>query len=504
MAVVNLSGDQEDALNRMRIGCILNGGVGSGKSRTGLAFYYVNCGGIVNTTKYVPMTKPRDLYIITTARKRDTLEWEGELANFYLSTNPEYCMYKSIKIVVDSWNNIQKYTDVKDAFFIFDEQRVIGYGAWTKSFLKIASRNKWILLSATPGDTWMDYIPVFIANGFFKNKTDFIKRHVVFSRFTKYPKVEKYINEGVLLKYRNHILINMDFKRKTVAHHTYIDTDYDKRLYNYVTKERWDVFENKPIENAGEYCLVLRKIVNSSPDRQSKLLDIVKEKRKVIIFYSYDYELEILRKLFSDIHYPCSEWNGHKHDPLLDGDHWVYLVQYTAGAEGWNCITTDTIVFYSQSYSYKQMVQAAGRIDRRNTPYIDLYYYHLKSASKIDNVIAKALKAKKQFSEKGFAPEFKKDELPKAPKHSLQPPLFDDTLNPIDYTSESKLKNGEIEYDGVKCYYNLLDPESPLYDPEAVANEEKTHEIEDSIKNMFVEKPETSNDDFGGAYKDWK
>lgn len=504
MAVVNLSVDQEDALNRMRNGCILNGGVGSGKSRTSLAFYYVCCGGMVNTVKYVPMTKPCDLYIITTARKRDTLEWEGELANFYLSTNPKYCMYKDINIVVDSWNNIQKYIDVKDAFFIFDEQRVIGYGAWTKAFLKIASRNKWILLSATPGDTWMDYIPVFIANGFFKNKTDFIRRHVVFSRFTKYPKVEKYINEGVLLKYRNHILVNMEFKRKTVAHHFYVDSDYDKRLYNYVTKERWNVFEDKPIENAGEYCLVLRKIVNSSPDRQIKVLSVVKYRKRVIIFYSYDYELEILRKLFSDINYPCAEWNGHKHEPIPDGDRWVYLVQYTAGAEGWNCITADTIVFYSQSYSYKQMVQAAGRIDRRNTPYIDLYYYHLKSASKIDSVISKALKSKKQFSEKGFAPSFNKDNLPAAPKHLIHFSLFNDPSIPTDNTNESKPKNGEIEHDGIKCYCNLLDPESPLYDPKAVAREDKTHEIEDSIKNMFVEKPETSNDDFGGAYKDWK
>ena len=488
MAVVNLSGDQEDALNRMKNGCILNGGVGSGKSRTAIAFYYVSCGGMVNTTKYVPMTKLKDLYIITTAMKRDSLEWEGELANFYLSINPKYCMYKDIKIVVDSWNNIQKYIDVKDAFFIFDEQRIVGYGTWARSFLKIASKNKWILLTATPGDCWMDYVPVFIANGFFKNKTDFIERHAVYSRYTKYPKVEKYVNEGILLKYRNRILVNMDFKRKTVAHHAYIDTDYDRRLYNYVSKERWNVFEDKPIENAGEYCLVLRKIVNSSPDRQIKLLDIVEKKRKVIIFYSYDYELEILRKLFSDINYPYAEWNGHKHDPIPDGDHWAYLVQYTAGAEGWNCITTDTIVFYSQSYSYKQMVQAAGRIDRRNTPYVDLYYYHLKSASKIDNVIAKALKSKKQFSEKGFAPSFKKD----------NPPISTDNTN------ESKPKNGEIEHDGIKCYCNLLDPESPLYDPKAVAREDKTHEIEDSIKNMFVEKPETSNDDFGGAYKDWK
>lgn len=389
----------------MKNGCILKGGTGSGKSRTGLAYYYTRYGGEVNTEKYVRMINPPDLYIITTARKRDTLEWEQELGHFYLSTNPETCYYKNIKIVVDSWNNIAKYIGVTSAFFIFDEQRVVGYGKWVRSFLKIASKNAWILLTATPGDTWHDYIPVFIANGFFKNKTDFERRHVVYSRFTNYPKVEKYIDEGRLIKYRNHITVNLDYERHTIAHHYDVMCDYDYSLYDSVVHNRWNVFESKPIENAGEYCLVLRRIVNTSVDRQTKLLDIVKQRKKVIIFYNYDYELDILRKLFTN-YYPMTEWNGHKHQDLLDTDHWVYLVQYTAGSEAWNCITTDTVVFYSQSYSYKQMVQAAGRIDRRNTPYKDLYYYHLKSSSRIDSAISKTLKRKKTFSEKNFAPEF--------------------------------------------------------------------------------------------------
>lgn len=405
MPVVSLYGYQEDALKRMKTGCILNGGVGSGKSRTSLAYYYTQMGGELNTTTYVPMTNPLDLYIITTARKRDTLEWEGELANFYLSTNPELSISKN-KIVVDSWNNIQKYVGVKNAFFIFDEQRVVGYGAWTKAFLKIAAANKWILLSATPGDTWMDYIPVFIANGFFKNKTDFIRKHVVWSTFTKFPKVSRYINEGVLINMRNHILINMDFQRQTIAHHESVYVDYDKDMYDYVVRNRWNVFKEQPIENAGEYCLVLRRIANSSLARQNKVIEIVSQHPKAIIFYSYDYELEILHKLF-DGWYPVAEWDGHKHEPLPTGDQWVYLVQYTAGCEGWNCTTTDTIIFYSQNYSYKVMQQAAGRIDRLNTPYRDLYYFHLKTTSKIDNAIYKALKKKQKFTEKGFAQNFK-------------------------------------------------------------------------------------------------
>jgi len=420
MAVINLSVEQEDAISRLRSGCILRGGVGSGKSRTALAYYYVKYGGVINSDKYIKMINPPNLYIITTAKKRDDLEWEGELINFHLSSMQQMPYYKNLKITIDSWNNIEKYRDVKNSFFIFDEQRLVGYGKWVKTFLHISKTNKWILLTATPGDTWHDYIPVFIANGFYRNKTDFEKQHCVWSRFTNYPKIEKYIDQGRLLKYRNLITVEINYEKPTISHYFDIQCDYDKDVYDFVSKNRWNIFEKKPIENAGEYCLVLRKIVNSSVDRQYKLLDIVKEKKKVIIFYNHDYELDILRKLF-DGYYPYAEWNGHKHQQILDSDHWVYLVQYNAGAEGWNCTTTDTMVFYSQSYSYKQMVQAAGRIDRRNTPFHDLYYYSMKSSSKIDLAISKTLRRKKKFSEKGFAPDFNNE----ANKHgAIQLDLF--------------------------------------------------------------------------------
>lgn len=458
MPVINLSIDQEDALSHLRSGCILHGGTGSGKSRTGLAYYYTRYGGVVNTDKYVKMINPPDLYIITTARKRDTLEWEQELSYFYLSTVPERCYYKNLKIVVDSWNNIGKYVNVENAFFIFDEQRLVGYGKWVKTFLKISAKNPWILLSATPGDTWMDYIPVFIANGFFKNKTDFLNRHVVFSRFTNFPKPERYLNEPRLMKYRNAITVDLDYKKHTVSHHFDVICDYDHYLYNYVVKNRWNTFKDKPIENAGEYCLVLRRIVNSSPDRLSKLLDIVNDRKKAIIFYSHDFELELLRDLFKD-HYPFTEWNGHKHQKLLDTDHWVYLVQYTAGSEAWNCITTDTVIFFSQSYSYKQMVQAAGRIDRRNTPYHDLYYYHLKSSSRIDLAISKILKNKKTFSEKGFAPNFNDEKN----KHgAVQLDLFTTSAGPLakirDKTSNKPRGDGNNIADYCDIYNSWEDP----------------------------------------------
>lgn len=442
---INLRDYQEDAINKMRNGCILCGGVGSGKSRTAIAYYFRECGGGWKN-EYTPMKHPKDLYIITTAKKRDSLEWEGELGPFLMSVHPEVSMYKN-KIVIDSWNNIGKYVNVKDSFFIFDEQRLVGSGAWVKAFYKIAANNKWILLSATPGDTWSDYIPVFIANGFYKNKTEFISEHVIYSRFSKYPKIDRYVNTGRLIRLRDRILVDMDFKRHTIAHHEDVYVNYDKFMYRDVGKTKTNPFEqgyipskaedfealmigkdipienvtpimpgwsykpkdgdyvklvNKPIQNASELCYVWRKVVSTSDARQIAVLEIVEKHPKVIIFYNFDYELDILKNLYYGEDVEIAEWNGHKHQPLPEGKKWIYLVQYTAGCEGWNAITTDTIIFYSQNYSYKVMAQASGRIDRLNTPYTDLYYYHLKSRSGIDLAISRALSEKKKFNERKF------------------------------------------------------------------------------------------------------
>lgn len=396
---------QLEAIQKMKTGCILNGGVGSGKSLTSLSYYYMQNGGseiFLTGGKHKKMKDPKDLYIITTARKRDTMEWEGELSHFLLSTNPDTSAYKN-KVIVDSWNNVKKYKEVKGAFFIFDEQRVVGSGEWVKSFLKIAKTNEWILLSATPGDTWSDYIPVFIANGFYKNKSEFLREHAVFARYSKFPKIEKWMGTGKLNRYRRMILVDMKFQRKTEQHHEDVYVDYDIATYKDIMKNRWDIYKQEPIVNAGGLCYTLRRLVNSDQSRAVKLLELFEDHPKMIVFYNFDYELDILKNLYYGENVTVAEWNGHKHEPTPTKGKWVYLVQYTAGAEGWNCISTDTIVFYSQNYSYKIMHQSAGRIDRLNTPFEDLYYYHLKTRSSIDISIARAIKEKKNFNEKGFA-----------------------------------------------------------------------------------------------------
>lgn len=402
---IELRDYQMKAINQLKTGSILCGGVGSGKSRTALGYFYLReCQGKVKVNgngKYEAMKNPKDLYIITTAKKRDSLEWEKECATFALSKDRSNSV-SGIAVVIDSWNNIQKYTEVTNAFFIFDEQRVVGYGAWVKAFIKITKQNNWILLSATPGDQWSDYIPVFIANGFYRNKTDFNTRHCVFSRHTTYPKIERYLDEKHLIALRNSILVYMDDQRETVRHNILVPVEYDLNLYRTVFRDRWDPYDQEPIVETGKLFYLMRKVVNSDRSRLDKVKEIIDDRSCCIIFYNFVYEVQALREMCSDLDILYAEWNGEKHQDLPSGDKWVYLVQYSAGCEGWNCVTSDTVIFFSQSYSYRMTEQAAGRIDRINTPFKDLYYYRLRSSAPIDLAIYRALSRKKNFNERSF------------------------------------------------------------------------------------------------------
>lgn len=400
--MVDLYPHQTKALREMKNGCILRGGVGTGKSRTAIAYYILDCMGrfkINGAGGFKAMDRPRDLYILTTAKKRDDLEWLDEASNFGIGRTES--LYGT-RITVDSWNNILAYKDVQNAFFIFDEQRLVGRGAWVKAFLDIAKRNRWILLSATPGDNWMDYVPVFIANGFYKNRSEFIHEHVVFSPYAKFPKVERYTGTGVLEKYRRQILVEMPYSRHTIRHVENYTVEYDKALFDRVWKDRWNVYEDEPIKDVAELFRVARKVVNSDPSRLGAVLKLLEKHPRLIIFYNFNYELEMLRTLKTTLGIDVGEWNGHKHEPVPVSDKWVYLVQYTAGAEGWNCITTDAMVYYSLNYSYKINEQGKGRIERLNTPYTDLYYYILRSGSPIDQAIYKSLLTKENFNEKQY------------------------------------------------------------------------------------------------------
>lgn len=377
--VAKLYSHQEEALGLLQSGKVLVGGVGSGKSRVGASWA-------------LSQADPRKIVVITTARKRDSLEWEGEFAVFGVDCD---------EVTIESWNNVSRFSDYTDHVFIFDEQRVVGSGAWVKSFLKISKHNLWILLSATPGDVWLDYVPLFIANGFYRNRTEFSEQHIVWDRFAKYPKVKRYLNTGLLEARRRKILVPMPAERHTRRNRAYISMKYDKEMYDTIVKKRVDPWTGEPYKNAGGVCYGLRKCVNSNRSRVEHIRLLAKRRKKLIVFYNFDYERDILLTLRDE--FTVAEWNGHNHETIPATDSWVYLVQYTAGAEGWNCIETDTIVFYSLNYSWKVLEQAEGRIDRINTPFTDLRYFYLFSESGIDSAIREAVRKKGVFNERIFA-----------------------------------------------------------------------------------------------------
>lgn len=501
---VELHPHQQEAVDKMHNGCVLYGGVGVGKSITAMAYFVSRvCKGTYDDRG--SMRTPKDIYIITTAKKRDSADWEKEAIAFGISTD-RAASIPGIKLTVDSWNNLKHYVGVTDAFFVFDEQRVVGYGAWSRAFIKIARHNEWILLSATPGDTWLDYIPVFIANGWYKHKTDFLDQHVIWTPRVKYPKVLRYQNVSVLVRRRNQVLVHMPYERHTTRHPVDIWCDYDEVAFEKAVKKRWHVFENRPLRDVSELFSVMRKVVNSDESRTQAVRQLLSQHPKLIVFYNFDYELEMLRELGDQLvqepqsknstsesessklemlrnlgeslsmdstspntasmpsvegsssgrldpesesvrqssttdtssqhelpsrskssrsssadsstsssmisndtgsntssSFAFAEWNGHKHQEIPETDRWLYAVQYRAGAEGWNCVETDAMCFFSQTYSYRDWWQAHGRIDRINTPFEDLWYYHLVSRSVIDKAIRKALKAKKSFNERDLA-----------------------------------------------------------------------------------------------------
>lgn len=402
---INLEPHQTKAVSEIKNGSIVKGGVGVGKSRVALTYFFTKvCKGqlrINGVGEYSEMLSPKDLYVITTAKKRDKLDWEKECAPFTLSTHEDAC-HPGMKVVVDSWNNIMNYTEVKNAFFVFDEQRLVGSGAWVKAFIKIAKINQWIMLSATPGDNWMDYIPVLVANGFYKNRTEFIRRHVVYNNFSKFPKVDHFVETGHLNALRRRIMVDMPYERHTTMHIKNVVVEYNHALFDKVLKDRWNIYKDCPIKDVGELFRIMRQLVNTDASRLNAIVELIEKHPRLIIFYNFNYELEILRTLSDILRVPIAEWNGHNHQEIPDGDKWVYLVQYTAGAEGWNCTSTDAIAYWSLNYSYKLNQQAKGRIERLNTKYTDLYCYVLRSTSAIDRAIMRSLGTKKNFNESDF------------------------------------------------------------------------------------------------------
>lgn len=369
---------QKRAINQMHNGCILCGGVGAGKSLTSLG--------------YIDKVYPSGtVYIITPARKRNTGEWFDDIRKNDMDET---------RFVVDSWNNLSKYKDVKDAFFLFDEQKVSGKGTWAKSLIRIAKSNQWILLSATPGDTYDDYATVLIANGFVRNRTTWYDEYCV-TKSQPFFHIVDHKNKDVIDMMIRRIFIKMDYQSDK------------KRIERVIPIQARSAGEEKEILMTHKapgaqmpfttFAAAIAYVRMNCYDKSKKteaLRKIIEKHKKIIVFYNFLSEKLEIERAAIDANVTINFYNGQRHDPIPDTDEWVYGVQYNSGAEAWNCITTNAMVFYSPNYSYKTMEQAHGRIDRVNSPYECLYYYMLLNELNIDNKVMNALSSKKDFNEK--------------------------------------------------------------------------------------------------------
>lgn len=379
-ALKKLRPAQRDAVDRMHDGCVLLGRTGSGKTMTALGYW-------------LKVHAQQDLYVVTTPAKRDAMEWEGDSAKLGQYLPPER---------VVSWNKIKDFEYLESAFVVFDEQRVSGSGKWVKSFLKIAKRNDWILLSATPGDVWIDWLPLFIANGFYRTRTQFTDRHVIWDPHTRYPRIKRYIEEDRLERCQEAICVYLASPNpiSRMVHDELVS--YDSRKYAEVTRKRWNPFEVRPMMDAGELCRVQRRIVLENVCREEALERLLKGHPRALVFYSYNYELEAIKAVCERLGRSYGQRNGHRHDPVpVSKEPWVYIVQYQS-ADAWNCISTNIAILYSLPYSWRQQEQAMGRIDRMNTPFDELHYYRLMTDSTIDNAILACLDRKETFNERVY------------------------------------------------------------------------------------------------------
>ena len=200
------------------------------------------------------------------------------------------------------------------------------------------------------------------------------------------------------MRNRRQILVPMVYKKVTERKRQLIYSEYNTDNYHKIMKERWNIFEDKPIENASELLQIIRKTVATDPDRKLNAKIMMDAHDRLIIFYNYNYERDVLIEIAEELGKEYFEWNGHAHEDIPDQEQWLYFVQYTAGAEGWNCISTNVIMFYSVNYSFRYMEQAEGRIDRINTPYNVLEYYYLTSHSQIEKDILSTVNRKKNFN----------------------------------------------------------------------------------------------------------
>ncbi|WP_368076685.1 SNF2-related protein [Clostridium tyrobutyricum] len=151
--------------------------------------------------------------------------------------------------------------------------------------------------------------------------------------------------------------------------------------------------------------LYLRQLSSQyNKNKVNQLKDILESTEdRIIIFYNFNKELEIIKKLCEKLDKPISIINGAVKD--LDNfnqyNNSITLVQYQAGAMGHNLQKSNKIIYFSlplQSELFEQSKKRIHRIGQEKT----CFYWYLITQNSIEEQIYQTLKERRDYTNKLF------------------------------------------------------------------------------------------------------
>lgn len=142
-------------------------------------------------------------------------------------------------------------------------------------------------------------------------------------------------------------------------------------------------------------------------DKIAALKDLIESTEdRLIIFYNFNGELEVLRDLCASVERPVSIICGNIKDlsSYEKSKDSVTLVQYQAGAMGLNLQKSNKIVYFTPPLSSEFFEQSKKRIHRIGQDRTCFYYYLICSGS-IEEKIYRTLAMRKDYTERLFENE---------------------------------------------------------------------------------------------------
>ncbi|MBL0992197.1 MAG: DEAD/DEAH box helicase [Escherichia coli] len=323
-----------------------------------------------------------------------------------------------------SWRltELNKWVD-KDTFIIIDESHKVSVSKSkvTKFVMGLSKRAKYnYLCTATPVsngklENW--YPQLFISNVFRKPKKEFEQLFVIKQMrqmgSMRFMQITGYRNEHLLEQMIDEASVK--YKRdKGYLPEDYVYKTKKPAMYNKLKKSRLYKDDNDlrvELDNSSKLFNSLRQVshgfLNGISKQVSKepfeRLDAILEthnNERVVIFYNYKWEAEMLKQLLDKLKRPYGEYNGSVKDlkPFKNNDNGVVLAQYKSASTGINdFVISNVMVFNSMPLSSTEYLQAKGRTDRHGQDKTPLYY-HIVPDTPIEKKIFSVVTNGKDFT----------------------------------------------------------------------------------------------------------